>query len=186
MRFAARRSSGLILALLLVVGTGRGQVSSPSEFQLKAAFLYHFAQFVEWPPGSFADTTSPIVIGVLGDTPLEADLEKTISGKTLNNRKLVAQQFRTAAEATNNCHMLFISRSEEKRLPEVMAVLSGARILTVGETPGFTESGGMINFVPRDGKIRFEINKGEADKAGFKLSSKLLSLASDIRKSKAR
>ena len=183
MRFRATWISGLILALLLATENGRGQAPSSSEYQikvyeLKAAFLYNFAQFVDWPPAAFADAASPLVIGVLGDNPFGDLLEKTIRGKTLNNRRLETKPIRSLAEATNNCHMLFISSSEKDRLPEIFATLRGTRILTVGETPGFTETGGMINFVMEGGKIRFQINDAAAKSAGLKISSKLLNLAS--------
>jgi len=163
------------LALLPAAGAS-AQEAQPSEYQVKAAFLFNFAKFVEWPPESFAKETSPLVIGILGDNPFGGDLERTVQNKTINNRPLVIEQLHSSAEATN-CQVLFISTSEKKRLPEIFNGLRGASVLTVSETDGFTEAGGMINFVWEGKKIRFEINNDAARKAKLKINSKLLSLA---------
>ncbi|MBI3881774.1 MAG: YfiR family protein [Verrucomicrobia bacterium] len=164
------------MTLLLAVGNGRAQNSQPSEYQIKAAFLFNFVKFTEWPPKAFADATAPIVIGILGDNPFGDDLKQTIGDKTLNNRPLVIKEFRSLTEAVN-CQVLFVSSSEQNRLTEILKSLQGSSVLTVGEMDHFTETGGMINFVTREKKIRFQINNTEASKAGLKISSKLLSLA---------
>ena len=176
MRFRATSFLCLSLILRLAVGAGRAQEAQPSEYQIKAAYLFNFAKFVEWPPRAFTEATSPIVIGILGETRLNADLERTIRDKTVNNRPLAIKECRSPADATN-CHILFISTSEKKRLPEILEGLRGASVLTVGETDRFTETGGMINFVQESNKIRFQINDGAARSVGLKISSKLLSLA---------
>jgi hypothetical protein len=174
-----RATSILVLSLvwLLSVGDGRAQESQPTEYQIKAAFLFNFAKFVEWPPAAFAEATSPMVIGILGENPFGGDLERTIQNKTINNRSIVIKQLHSLAEATN-CQVLFISTSEKKRLAEIFDGLRGTSVLTVGETDRFTETGGMINFVAEGNKIRFQINEVAAESAGLKISSKLLSLAS--------
>ena len=164
------------MSLLLILVSSRAQDSPPSEYQLKAAFLFNFAKFVEWPPEAFANSTSPIVIGILGEDPFGGDLERTVRDKKVNNRPFVIKELRSPAEATN-CHIIFISASEKKRLPEVLSGLSGTNVLTVSETADFTASGGMINFVEENNKIRFQINDVAAKKANLKVSSKLLSLA---------
>jgi hypothetical protein len=177
MRFRAIPTLGLSLVWLLAVGDGRAQESQPTEYQIKAAFLFNFAKFVEWPPTAFAEATSPMVLGILGENPFGDDLERIIRGKTVNNRPLVVRtDFHSPGEATN-CHILFISTSEKQRLPEILKGLRGASVLTVGETDRFTETGGMINFVVEGSKIRFQINDAAAKGAGLKISSKLLSLA---------
>ena len=176
MRFRATLIAGLSLALLLPADAS-AQASQPSEYQIKAAFLFNFAKFVEWPPESFAGETSPLVIGILGDSPFGGDLERTIQNKTINNRSIVIKQLHSLAEATN-CQVLFISTSEKKRLAEIFDGLRGTSVLTVGEMDRFTEAGGMINFVAEGNKIRFQINDAAAKDAGLKISSKLLSLAS--------
>jgi len=177
MRLRATLILGLSLVWLLFVGDGRAQEPQPTEYQIKAAFLFNFAKFVEWPAAAFAEETSPMVIGILGENPFRDDLERMVRGKTINNRPLVIKEFRSPAEATN-CHVLFISTSEKQRLPEILKSLHGISVLTVGETDRFTETGGMINFVAEGNKIRFQINEVAARSAGLKISSKLLSLAS--------
>jgi hypothetical protein len=175
MRFRATQIACLSLALLLSADAS-AQESQPSEYQVKAAFLFNFAKFVEWPPGSFAGAKSPMVIGILGDNPFGGDLEQTIQNKTINNRLIVVKPAHSLAEATN-CQVLFISASEKQRLPEIFGGLRGTSVLTVSETDGFTGAGGMINFVWEGKKVRFEINNDAAKKANLKINSKLLGLA---------
>jgi hypothetical protein len=160
----------------MLLGVGRGQESQPTEYQIKAAFLFNFAKFVQWPPGAFADATSPIVIGVLGENPFHEDLARTIRNKAVDDRPLLVKELRSPTEA-RKCHILFISASEKKRLPKILKGLKGASVLTVSEMDHFTENGGMINFVLKGTKIRFQINHEEATQAGLKISSKLMSLA---------
>jgi hypothetical protein len=153
------------------------QEAPPTEYQIKAAFLFNFAKFVEWPPKALAGTKSPIVIGLLGANPFGDDLTRTIRGKTIDAHPLLVKELRLPADATN-CHILFISSSEKKRLPEILEALKGAPVLTVSETDRFTESGGMINFFMEGAKIRFQINKDAATGVGLTISSKLMSLSS--------
>lgn len=174
MRFLA--SPILNLVLVLAVGGVRADEFQPSEYQLKAAFLFNFAKFVEWPAGAFPEARSPIIIGVLGDNPFGSELERTIRDKTVNERPLQIKEFRSAAEA-RGCHVLFVGNSEKKRLPEVIEGLRGTSVLTVGEAENFIESGGMIGFVREGNKVRFQINDRAARGAGLKISSKLLNLA---------
>jgi hypothetical protein len=176
MRFHALPIPGLILVWLLMAGPGRAQDAQPTEYQIKAALVFNFAKFVEWPAAAFADVASPIVIGILGDNPFNDELARIVRDKTINNRPLVVREFHSASEATN-CHVLFISNSEKKRLPEILQSLQGSSALTVGETDRFTEIGGMINFFAEGKKIRFQINPGAARNAGLKVSSRLLSIA---------
>jgi hypothetical protein len=165
-----------LIWLLLGGADGRAQESQPTEYQIKAAFLFNFAKFVEWPPAAFAGGTSPIVIGILGENPFHDDLARMTRNKTVDDHPLVIKEIRSPAEATN-CHILFIGSSEKNRLPEILKGLKGTSVLTVGEMDHFTESGGMINFVLRGNRIRFQINSDEATRAGLKISSKLMSLA---------
>jgi len=164
---------GVILSLAL---RSSAQNPSPTEYQIKAAFLYNFAKFVEWPTQAFAGPKSPIVIGVLGKNVFGDDLQNTIRDKTINNHPFQFKLFHSVEEATN-CHILFISASEKDRLPKILDRLRDFSVLTVSETDHFTEAGGMINFVIEDNRVHFEINDIAAQKAGLKISSKLLSLA---------
>jgi hypothetical protein len=181
MRFRATPFYCLSLILLLAATAIRAEESPLSARQLKAAFLFNFAKFTEWPTAVFAEEVSPMVIGILGENPFGDDLEKTLRGKFINKRPLVIKEFRSPQEATN-CQVLFISPSEKGRLPEILEQLHGASVLTVGETNQFIQAGGMINFVMEGNKIRFQINNDEAVKVGLKISSRLLSLATSAAK----
>lgn len=178
MRFGITLINRLILTILLQTGLSRAADVSPSEYKLKAAFLYHFSQFVDWPPTTYAAANAPFVIGLLGDNPFGNDLEQTVHGKNLGPHALMVRAFHSLAEATNQCQILFISSSEQKRLPEILASLGGGNLLTVGEAENFGEAGGMIQFVMEGTKIRFRINEAATQRAGLKVSAKLLSLAS--------
>ena len=166
----------VLLLFLFVVMPSGAQTGQPSEYQIKAAFLFNFAKFVDWPPNAFPEPSSPIVIGVLGKNTFGDTLEQTLHDKAINNRPVELKMFRTVAEVTN-CHVLFISTSEKGRLAKTLAALQGTTILTVSEMDEFIASGGMINFFIEDSKIHFEINNDAAEKAGLKISSKLLSLS---------
>lgn len=179
MRLCATFIVASILALPPTADVSLAGNEQPTEYQLKAAYIYHFAQFVDWPAEAFPATNSPLIIGILGDNPFGDDLNHVIQGKVLNGHAFSVKEFRSATEITNNCHILFIS-SSVRRLPEVFASLKGTSILTVGESDRFTEMGGMINFVVEGSKIRFQINETTVEKAGLKISFKLLSLASQV------
>jgi YfiR/HmsC-like len=171
------KTAVLLFNLIFVLGFGVfAQDSSPSEYQIKAAFLYNFAKFVQWPSQVFSGPTSPIVIGVLGKNVFGGDLEKTIHDKVINGHPLQFKKFDLVTEATN-CEILFISPSEKNHLPKILKGLRDANVLTVSETDHFTEDGGMINFVIEDNRIHFQINNDAAKKAGLTISSKLLNLA---------
>jgi hypothetical protein len=147
-----------------------------SEYKVKAAFLFNFAKFVEWPPEAFASADSPFVIGVFGENPFGDDLADTVRNKTINNHPFSIKVVKSLGECTN-CHMLFVSIQEKKRVSEILGEIRNASVLSVGEMDGFTEAGGVINLV-RDGqKFRFEINTDSAKKSNLKISSKLLGLA---------
>jgi hypothetical protein len=170
----------LFFAWIISLGFNGLAQEQPGEYQIKAAFLFNFAKFVDWPPAAFPATNSPIIIGVIGKNVFGKDLENTIRDKTVNNRRF---HFVTVASLTEetNCHILFISPSEKDNLKKILDGLHNASVLTVSETDQFIEAGGMVNFVIEDNKIRFQISDGAAKKAGLKISSKLLSLAARTR-----
>lgn len=182
MRFWIKSILKLILTILWFTGLIQAADAPPSEYKLKAAFLFHFSQFVDWPARSFSDGQAPFVIGVLGNNPFAADLEQTIHGKIVGNHLLTVKQFHSLAEVATNCQILFISSSEQARLPEIFLSLAGSNILTVGEADNFGEAGGMIHFVLEGTKIRFRVNEVAATRAGLKISAKLLNLASHTKR----
>ena len=180
-----RRVSGLRLVLMAGViflawlssGTAHGEDSQLTESKLKAAFLFNFTKFVEWPPSAFTTADSPVVIGILGNNPFGDNLEAIIHDKKINDRIIVVKAMSSLAEVTN-CQVLFISNSEKGKVSEIVAAIGRASILTVGDTDGFLEAGVTIDFTKEGNKVRFQINESASKRAGLKISSKLLSLAS--------
>ena len=169
---------------LLAVGVAAGpplgaRAQSSHEYEIKAAFLYNFVKFVEWPSEALPEASNTITVCVLGNDPAEEALE-SINGKTVKARRLVVRRIQPI-KGIESCHVLFISSSEESRLPQVMQNLHGSSVLTVGEMERFIPSGGIINFVIERNKVRFEINPNGAERARLKLSSQLLSLARVVR-----
>jgi hypothetical protein len=177
MRMGPAWIKAAVLLFSLIFPIGFRCHAQPTEYQIKAAFIYNFARFVEWPSAAFADTNSPMVIGVLGKNVFEDNLERIISGKAIKGHPLQFKAFNSAEEAAH-CQVLFISTSEKNRMPKILARLQGTSILTVSEnTDTFISDGGMINLVIVEDKVRFQINNDAAKKAGLIISSKLLSLA---------
>jgi hypothetical protein len=145
------------------------------EYQIKAAFLYNFAQFVVWPEKTFANTNEPFRIGVLGDNPFGKSLEEIVHGETIQGHPIEIVQS-PSVEKLAGVQILFVNKSQVAHFGDVSYKLDSKPVLTVGEDAGFIQHGGMINFY-RDGtKVRFEINPEAAEKKGLKLGSELLSL----------
>jgi len=147
----------------------------PSEYQVKAAFLFNFVKFVEWPPNTFPDSNTPFVIGVLGQDPFGSYLDETVRGEHLNTRPFVVQRYRSANEI-KQCHVLFISRSESDRLDQIVSSLKYRKILTVTDATAGT-GGVVIRFINEGNRIRFKIDVQAAKSASLTISSKLLRLA---------
>src|SRR6185436_20495294 len=127
-----------IMSALLLAGGPHvpAQAAIPEEYQVKAVFLFNFAQFVDWPSNAFPEAQAPLVIGVLGEDPFGSYLDETVRGEKINNRPMVVQRYRRVDEI-KSCHILFISRSEAARLEEIFNGLKGRNILTVGDYDGF-------------------------------------------------
>jgi hypothetical protein len=177
-----RGKSFTILALLVVLASMGGAATvalaqnQPSQWQVKAAFILNFAQFIDWPEGTFADRDSPIVVGVLGDDPFEGALEQTFADASAQSRRLVVQHGRVADDM-RNCNILFISPNERDRQSEILASLKDVNVVTISETPDFARRGGVINFYIDHSKVRFEINPTAAERKRLKISSQLLKRA---------
>ncbi len=157
--------------------------SPESEYQVKAVFLYNFAQFVEWPARAFPARNSPLVIGVLGKDPFGAYLDELVKGESIAGRPIVVRRFREPDEA-GECHILFVSSSETGRMEKIVTALQGRSILTVSDAENFTRAGGMVRFVTESGKLRMRINDGEARASGVIISSKILRAATIVTKEK--
>jgi hypothetical protein len=163
---------------LVVLLFGRTQAQSPTagEYQVKAAFLFNFAKFVEWPSSSLPDPSAPLRICILGRDPFGEELRNITKEKTVSGRKLQIDQLVDLQQA-RACQIVFIASSERAHLKEILEGLQGANVLTVADTKGFAEQGGMINFVLENDRVQFEVNRKAAEQAGLKISSKLLSVA---------
>jgi hypothetical protein len=144
-----------------------------SDREVKAVFLFNFAQFVEWPQTAFGSPQSPIVIGVLGEDPFAGALDEIVKGETVRNRQLVVTRYRRVEDITT-CHILFVSASETQRYEPILASLRGRPTLTVGETDGFATRGGMVRFVSERNRVGLHVNVGAAKAAGLTISSNLL------------
>ena len=169
-----------MFAISSVAGAAPSAQRSPlaREYEIKAAFLYNFAKFIEWPEDAFMASTSPLVFGVLGDDPFGPALD-ALEGKTARGRTVVVRRF-VGLQGLDECHILFISSSERERLADVLQVLGSSSVLTVGEMEDFVERGGIINLTITRNKVRFEVNLEAGDRAGLQLSSQLLNLAAGI------
>jgi len=160
----------------VVEAPARAQEAAPSEFQLKAAFIYNFAKFVEWPPEAFRTQDSPFIIGIIGDNTFDDILRQTVRNKQISGHPFRVVQCKTLADL-QSCHILFISLSERKRLAEILRAIRSASVLTISDLEHFLPAGGMIQFLMEGNKVRFAINDTAAKEVGLRISSKLLNLA---------
>ena len=156
-----------------------GGGSGASEYSVKAAFLYQFSLFIDWPSDAFANPSAPLIIGVLGDDPFGSTLDKTVKDKTVNGRRFVVKRFESL-EDLQYCHILFVSSSEDGHLSRVLEKLKSSSTVTVSDIHHFAKQGGIIGFVIRDNRIGLQINAAAAKEARVKISSKLLRLADVI------
>jgi hypothetical protein len=173
-----------VVGLLLLSGLhASAQIGLSREYQVKAVFLFNFAQFVEWPTAAFTSASSPLVIGILGEDPFGAYLDETVRGEKVNNRPLEIQRYHRVDEI-KMCHILFISRSETNRLEQILVSLKDRRTLVVGDGDDFVQRGGMIRLANAQNKIRLIINTDAAKTANLTISSKLLRAAELVTPSK--
>lgn len=193
LRFRARRTWLGILLLFLsaapALAARAGSEMPDKEHQIKAVFLYRFAQFVEWPSESFANDSAPLVLGILGPDPFGAYLDNVVLGEKVGGHPILIKRVAKAEEAAD-CHVLFISGTdsdpEAAEKPSALSALAGLKslnglvarkVLTVGDTESFSRDGGMIHFITRNGRIRLRINMEAVRASNLSLSSKLLRLA---------
>jgi hypothetical protein len=165
-----------LFLLLLLAGCAWAQPRSAGEYQVKAAFLYNFAKFVDWPPDAFPQPSAPLHLCVFGEDPFGGELERIVHEKIVAGHPLRVLQPKRIAQA-RGCHILFVSSWDPKEVHSLLEALKGSSTLTVGETREFTRLGGMITFLLASGRVRFEINPDAAHEARLKISAKLLSLA---------
>jgi hypothetical protein len=172
------------LAMLAIAATAaqvHAEEPVPDEYQVKAAFLFNFAKFVEWPADTFKAADEPITICVWGQDPFGGALEDVVRNKTVAGRPFMVRRVSSAPQAMK-CQIVFLASSERKRGRSILDDLKGHSILTVGEAEDFTANGGVINFKLKDARVRIEIDTVAADRAKLRISSKLLSLAEIAKK----
>jgi hypothetical protein len=169
----------LLLSLHLLGGGRRsGAQTANEEYRVKAAFIFHFAQLVDWPPGGTGAENS-LLLCTLGEDPFQGTLEGTVAGKAIGNRVIRIRHLGEPQDM-QACQILFLGRAQSKRIPTLVADLHNAPILTVGETAGFLDAGGMICFLLEENKVRFDINLDAAESAKLKIGSRLLILAEHV------
>jgi hypothetical protein len=176
---AVSRVRMAIACVLVVLGTLSSTHADPTavkEAQIKAAFLYNFTKFVEWPQNSFAASSDAIVVGVLHDSLLRQHLETTVKDRRVNGRSISVRRVVTVPEI-KAVHLLFVDASEEARFTDVRPKLQGSALLIVGESASLLANGGSIRLVLEADRLRFEINVAAAELAGVKISSQLQKLA---------
>jgi len=172
-----------LVFLFPILATG-GWVSSSAqstdeEYRIKAAFIFHFAQLVDWPQETQTGEANSLFLCTIGEDPFQGALESTVEGKAVGDRILRVRHLKQADDA-QACQVLFLGKAQGKRIPMLLANLHNAPILTVGESPGFLGAGGMICFVLEDNNVRFGINLDAAASAKLKIGSRLLILAQTV------
>lgn len=180
--------STLFTLVLVAAPRVRADSEKSKEYQIKAAFLYNFINFVDWPKEKVEDNDNLITIGIIGKDPFEQAFEP-LKNKQTKGKKVLIKRFISFKESTlstdqveaiRKCHLLFICRSEKEQLRKIINIVKDHNVLTVGDMNDFLESGGIINFVIDDQKVRFEINNNSAKQAKLNIRSKLLRLAKKV------
>jgi len=149
---------------------------SPTDRDVKAAFLYHFTQYVEWPAAAFESPESPVILGVLGDVAYLQLITASAGGKSVGGRPIVVREIRSPSGAVG-CHVVFVGASQAAAVPAIVRAVGASPVLTVSDAPEFAKAGGAVGFVVKNGKVAFQVNVKAAGRAGLKVSSKLLRLA---------
>ena len=199
------RNNNLVLLILVVIVVSiapqvRADSAASKEYQIKAAFLYNFIKFVDWPKEKVSDANEPITIGIIGKDPFGKAFEP-VKDKKVKNRKVVIKRFKGFEElnksaendrsklqqqiqAIRRCYVLYICPSEKEKLKEIVSWVKAHPVLTVAEAKGFLDIGGIINFLMEENKVRFEINVTAGERAKLKIRSQLLQLAKRVVKEK--
>ena len=178
-RRACLKAIAIAWALLAIPGL-YAQNSKPTDFQVKAAYLYNFGRFVEWPTKTAPTRGDAFTVCVLGQDPFGPALDATLAGETIDGKRVVAKRI-SAPQESGNCQILFLSLAEDGRLNKIIETVDKQAILTVSDMPQFAERGGMIQFVVEGNRVRFQVNLTATQRAGLKLSSELLKVATAVR-----
>lgn len=169
----------VFLAALVCPVQLRAENAMQREYEIKAAYIYNFINYIDWPENAFPASGGTITIGVVGQTPFGAALA-VLNGKQVKGRTVALKQIIDPKDL-DQCQIVFINSSEKAHLPELLEKLKDSRVLTVSEIDGFAEQGGIINFISEHNKVRFEINPDAARRLGLNISSELLKLAKVVK-----
>ncbi len=156
------------------------RASAQSEDQVKAAFLFNFVRYVEWPSEVFENDGADVKICMLDADAFGRVVTQIVSGKSVGDRKVKIESIRSV-DSARDCHLLYVGSPARETLSDLVSTLASAPVFTVSDAEGFAEGGGMANFFRADNKIRFEMNPGAAKKAKLKISSRLLRLAKVVK-----
>jgi hypothetical protein len=167
-------------ALLALSGLS-AQSAKPTDFQVKAAYLYNFGRFVEWPANLAATRSDAFTVCVLGQDPFGPALDATLAGQMITGKRVIAKRI-SAPQDSGNCQVLFLSLTTNEHLDRIIAAVDKNAVLTVSDMPQFLERGGMIQFVLEGNRVRFEVNLTATRQAGLTLSSELLKVAIAVKR----
>jgi hypothetical protein len=172
-----RRRAFALLGLILFCSAAVRALNSPiTEYEVKAAYIYNFAKFIDWPANVLPNNNSAIVIGVIGSSEFTSTLTSAVKGKSILNHPIMVRSVKWPLDS-HPCHILFISSYEQPRAKEITSALQSTPVLSITETEKTSRAKGIINLLVDNGKVRFEIDASQAEKNGLKISSKLLRLA---------
>jgi hypothetical protein len=183
-RFPRRKllRCGALLLFAASAGNARTANSSPSpltEYQVKAAYLFNFTRFVEWPVASTADSSPTFNVCIYGRDPFGNVLDRTIENQKIHDKPVAVQRISHPRDAAN-CAIIFISDSEQPHISQLLASLPHKGVLTVSDIPGFVTDGGAIEFVDINSRVRFAVNLAAAESSGITMSSELLKVATSV------
>jgi hypothetical protein len=184
----ARAALGLLLLASVpsaAPAASRPKTALAQEYDLKAAFLFNFAQFVEWPADAFATAASPITIGILGEDPFGTSLDEIVANEVIHDRRLQVRRYRSV-DQIDACHILFVTAAESKRMDHIFSRLGSRSILTVGDAEDFTARGGVVGFKTAKSRLRIRINMDVARAAKLSISAKLLRQAEIVGPGRAK
>jgi hypothetical protein len=169
-------------SVFLMGMVSHAQAPKPSEYQVKAAYIYNFGKFVKWPANAAASQDSSFTICILGDDPFGSALQSTLAGQSIDGKPVLVKRVAKPQDAIG-CLILFIAAEQKSQLREILDALGQSSVLTVSDIPDFSNRGGMIQFVLDSGRVRFQINRISAENAGLSLSSDLLRVAVAVKES---
>ena len=179
MEFLKRARIALATLSAVALAPLQAAPPSPNEYALKAVFLYNFCRFIDWPAAAFDSRAEPFIIGIIGEDPFGNLLNEAIAGEYYRGRPIRIDHYRSVGEV-RHCHLLFVSQSSADQFDQIVALVAGKNVVTVGETEEFLDHGGMIALTAEQNRVRLRSNSAALRAARLNVSSKLLQVA-DIR-----